>query len=396
MHHALAEQTAEHPLPAGRELVQVVQIERSGVRRLARPGQGGFLLRGVGRAVEGHEGALGAGAGVVDALGKEGLAAAHLAVDQDGLPGFGKGAGQLYQAGHLPAGVVHVFKPAVSQIALKPVALPQSPLSLALHLLHLIEGKYHALPGVPVRHGGGIGHHVHPRHVEHGEVELPPLGQRVGPELGVLPGHQRGKRESHQLLPLLLQDLTGHVVALDDDSPGVQLQNPVEGVVQQNLQVGRVAALGVGDLPHVAGVEQAGAQGVLRPVEKEGALAQPAAVGIDKVAAQNDIHPVGHRLLRPALHLRQAGDKIGMQLYVENLLKALNIPHHVGDGHHADLRPLQMGDQAAGPVEQPGDLQAGELDLHHREVGVLLENGRLAASGHQDVGACAPTILHEV
>lgn len=58
MHHALAEQTAEHPLPAGRELVQVVQIERSGVRRLARPGQGGFLLRGVGRAVEGHEGAL--------------------------------------------------------------------------------------------------------------------------------------------------------------------------------------------------------------------------------------------------------------------------------------------------------------------------------------------------
>ena len=55
----------------------------------------------------------------------------------------------------------------------------------------------------------------------------------------------------------------------------------------------------VGDLPHVAGVEQAGAQGVLRPVEKEGALAQPAAVGIDKVAAQNDIHPVGHRLLRP-------------------------------------------------------------------------------------------------
>ena len=85
-----------------------------------------------------------------------------------------------------------------------------------------------------------------------------------------------------------------------------------------------------------------------------------------------------------------------MQLYVENLLKALNIAHHVGDGHHTDLRPLQMGDQATGPVEQPGDLQAGELDLHHREVGVLLENGRLAASGHQDVGACAPTILHEV
>ena len=65
----------------------------------------------------------------MDALGKEGLAAAHLAVDQDGLPGFGKGAGQLYQAGHLPAGVVHVFKPAVGQIALKPVAFPQSPLS---------------------------------------------------------------------------------------------------------------------------------------------------------------------------------------------------------------------------------------------------------------------------
>ena len=81
-----------------------------------------------------------------------------------------------------------------------------------------------------------------------------------------------------------------------------------------------VAALGVGDCPTLRAWSSwcAGSPPSRR---KRGCACPAGGSSIDKVAAQNDIHPVGHRLLRPALHLRQAGDKIGVQLYVENLSK---------------------------------------------------------------------------
>ena len=321
----------------------------------------------------------------MDALGEEGLAAAHLPPEEDGLPGLGEGAGQLDQPGHLPAGVAHVLEAAVGQIALEAVPLPQGPLALPLHLLHLIEGEDHPLHRVQIRHRRGVGHHVHPRHVEHRGVELPPLGQGVQPQLGVLPGHEGGQGLALQLVPFQLQDLAGHVVAPHHHPVGIQLQDPVEGVVQQGLEVGGVAPLGVGDEPHAAGVEQAGAQGVLGALEEQGALAQPAAVGVDEVAPQNHVHPVGDSLLGPPLHLLVALHEVGAQLDVQDVLKPLDAAHHVGDGHHADAGPGPLGGQAAGPVEEPGDLQAGELDLHQGEVGVGPQDGGLPPPGHQNV-----------
>lgn len=91
----------------------------------------------------------------MDALGKEGFAAAHLSPEKDGLGGTGKAAGQAHHPGHLPADVVHVFKATVGQVALEAVALPQGPFPLALHFVHLVEGEDHPLLRAPVGHRGG-------------------------------------------------------------------------------------------------------------------------------------------------------------------------------------------------------------------------------------------------
>ena len=219
-------------------------------------------------------------------------------------------------------------------------------------------------------------------------------GQSVGPQVLILLRHQGGQGQAHQLFPVTGEDLAGHIIAPGNDAPGVQLNDAVEGIIQQHLQMGGVPPLGVGGKTHAAGVAQAGAQGVLRTLKKQGALAQAAAAGVDEVAAQNYVHPVGYRLLHPLLGLVHAGHKVSVQFNAHDFLKALDLPHHVGDGHHTHPGTLRPRDQVLGPVEQQTDLQAGQPDLHHRQIGVGLQNGRLTAPGHQDIRPQSPALLH--
>lgn len=65
---------------------------------------------------------------------QKGLPAPNLALEQNGLTGFGE---RLCSADHFlhgPTGMVDILKAAVGQIAVEPVAFPQSPGTLPLHL----------------------------------------------------------------------------------------------------------------------------------------------------------------------------------------------------------------------------------------------------------------------
>ena len=96
----------------------------------------------------------------MDALGKKGLPAPHLALEQNGLTGFGE---RLCSADHFlhgPTGMVDILKAAVGQIAVEPVAFPQSPGTLPLYLVHLVKREHHSTCSVPISHGGGIRHHT--------------------------------------------------------------------------------------------------------------------------------------------------------------------------------------------------------------------------------------------
>lgn len=70
---------------------------------------------------------------------QKGLPAPHLALEQNGLTGFGE---RLCSADHFlhgPTGMVDILKAAVGQIAVEPVAFPQSPGTLPLYLVHLVK-----------------------------------------------------------------------------------------------------------------------------------------------------------------------------------------------------------------------------------------------------------------
>ena len=242
-YHRLPQQAAESVLPALGEHVRLVHVESAAVGVGGGPGEGLLLIGPARAAVEGDEGTLGAGAGVVDALGEEGLAAAHLPQQENGLAALGEGAGQLHQPLHLPAGVAHVLEPAVGQVALEPVALPQGVGTLLLHAVHLVEGEDHPFRSAAGLHRGGVGHHRDSRHLHDGEVELPALAQGVQPHLRIVGSHELGQGEALQPLPGPVQNLAGHVVDAPDDPLGVQLDDAVKGVVVSLFPVNSLTKL---------------------------------------------------------------------------------------------------------------------------------------------------------
>ena len=307
-----------------------------------------------GGAVDGHERAVPAVAGVVDGLGEQLLAGAGLSQDQHGGPGGGIALGDLNGAADGRGVPQNVVEGVFGHQALF-MQFEADLLLAVLQLLHVLEGGHHA-PALAVHQNGD------PVGVAQGLVDLHDLVQLLFTALQHLRqkgvGQDRLHRLSHGICGPAAHDPLRRRIEDLDPAVFVDGQDGVMGEVQHrlvHLHLGLEALLLLGllqlDPAQLDGVFQGGEDGPLRIFEDHVGQAQPLGPGVRPGAAHAEHGPVPQGVF-------DTGPAVGKVF--ENVIFCLDAQHLA---HLQDVLPQRVVGEKCH--------QAGRIDpplLQHPEI----------------------------
>ncbi len=159
----------------------------------------------------------------------------------------------------------------------------------------------------------------------------------------------------------------------------------MKGIVQKSLHLGRRFFLHLHGILHPLSHGKSISQGILCHGQKQGGHPRFCRLFHRRISADDQIRPLAGRLSYQVFQalFQPLGQIIGPQIDTVELVKIGHVAEHVFKAHHRDHRPGFL-DNLPGFHHQEGHFLSCQNDLHHRNVGVLLDQGGLQTSGNDD------------
>ena len=334
-------------------------------------------------AVDGHEGVVVHKAFVVDALGKDVLAAAGLAGQEDGRGEFADPLGQIQHAAGLRGLTDHILEAVPGHEA----PLIQLPAHLAVHFdqaLAFLKRQDGALDLAVHQNGGDVDHHRLVVDVQHEGVSLLPPDQGVVQHVLVQVGQDLGDRPAQQRVGGVFQQVVADPVHPADDSFPVHLHDAAEGVVQQGVDLGAVPLFQIDGVGHAGRHGQGVAQAFHAGRNELIGQFFPPGILADDIAADDGIASVGKGTHGGSGQLIVLLHHIQVQIDAEQPVELGSVAEHIG-------KPDQP-DAGAGKPQlllefqyHTGQLLLGHADLHQRQLDAPLDGAGLHAARHDQI-----------
>ena len=146
------------------------------------------------------------------------------------------------------------------------------------------------------------------------------------------------------------------------------------------------------------GLLNSNGDGVLRVGQEQGRYARLICHLQHRCAADDQVRPVLHGLYRRSMQQLRVLHEVFPQLHTAFLRKARHVTGHVLEHHQGDIR-RRLPQNPLRPLQHIHDRLRRQHDLHHRNVGILLDDGGLETSCDDNVGTLIdglPRLCHGI